>query len=84
MKSVRANASAAPLLVRSHGGWDPHTLWDRVCALQWAFMGGGDGGAWCFLYGPTLYPTLPYPTLPSTTLTYLPSFLAFVPTHLPF
>ncbi len=48
------------------------TVCGTVRALQWAFMGGGGGGAWCFFYGPTL----PYPPLYHfDLLTYLPSFL---------
>jgi len=67
------NASAAPLLVRSRGGWDPHTLWDRA-GFAMGFMGGGGGGARCFFYGPTL----PYPTLYHfNLLTFLPSFCTY-------
>jgi hypothetical protein len=61
MKSVRATLlpllSSYAVLV---GGI--RTLCGTGPALQWGFMGGGGGGAWCFSYGPTLtYPTLPYP-----------------------
>jgi len=78
MKSVRATLlpllSSYAVLV---GGI--RTLCGAVPALQWGFMGGGGGGAWCFSYGPTLtYPTLPYPTLYHfDLLTFLPSFCTY-------
>jgi hypothetical protein len=76
MKSVRA--TLLPLLSSYAvvvGGI--RTLCGTVRALQWALWAAVVEVQGAFSMDP------PYPTLPSTTLTYSPSFLLFVPTHLP-